>query len=424
MAGRIIGRLAAGLAAGVLSVLLWSGGMAAAEARYTDLRGAEWAADSIAYLTDRGTIAGYGGGIFAPQAEVTRAQAVAFLMRELSGQSPQHAASEAGAGAGQGQPMPYKDVPQTHLFYREITAAARMGLAGGFPDGSFRPDAPVSRAETMALLTRAYALQAGDRTAQFPDAEAHWAAAPIRVMSSNGLIGGYTDGSFRPNRTVTRAEYATFLTRVIRFERASAIREEDWDRLMSYMTLSEKVGQLLMPDIRQWKGKPTTAVHEGLQQAIREQHPGGLILFDKNITDARQLTSFTHGLQQEAGDIPLFLGIDQEGGVVKRIPGGTNLPGQMALGAARDAELARAAGELTGDELMALGIQVNFAPVLDINSNPDNPIIGIRSYGSDPEWVTRLGLAAMQGLKSAGVVPAVKHFPGHGDTTVDSHLAA
>jgi len=425
MAGTIIGRLAAGLAAGVLGMLLAGGAGAAAqtatEARYTDLQGAAWAADSIAYLTDRGTIAGYGNGMFGPHADVSRGQAVTFLMRELSGHTLRHA-PEAGAGAGQAQPRTYKDVPLSHPFHREIAAASSMGLAAGFPDGSFRPDAPVSRAETMALLTRAYALREGGGAVRFRDAETHWAAAPIRVMSSNGLIGGYADGSFRPDRTVTRAEYATFLTRVIRFERASAIRAEDWDRLMSYMTLSEKVGQLLMPDIRQWKGKPTTAVHEGLQQAIRGQHLGGLILFDKNITDARQLTSLTHGLQQEAGDIPLFLGIDQEGGVVKRIPGGTNLPGQMALGAARDTALARAAGELTGDELKALGIQVNFAPVLDINSNPDNPIIGIRSYGSDPEWAARLGLAAMQGLKAAGVVPAVKHFPGHGDTTVDSHL--
>jgi beta-N-acetylhexosaminidase len=411
--------LAAGLAAGVLGALLVGGAAAAAAPHtYSDLQGVQWASDSIEYLSDRGTIAGYGKGIYAPGDKVTRAQATTFLIREQSGRALDK--TEAGE---QRETLPaYSDVSPTHLFYGEITAAAGMGLTGGFPDGTFRPDASISRAETMALLTRAYSLRAGGERASFPDAKTHWASEPIAIMASNGLIGGYGDGSFRPNQPVTRAEFAVFLARVIRFERESAIAAQDWDKLLAHMTLSEKAGQMLMPDIRQWKGKPTTEVHEGIAQAIREQDLGGLILFDKNIVNARQLTTLTHELQQEAGDIPLFLGIDQEGGVVNRIPGGTNLPGQMALGAARDTALARAAGQLTGAELKALGVQMNFAPVLDVNSNPDNPIIGIRSYGSDPEWVSRLGLATMQGLREAGVIPAVKHFPGHGDTMMDSHL--
>ncbi len=401
------------MAAGVLGVLLAAGGTAAAApSAYTDLQGVQWAVGSIGYLSERGTIAGYGKGIFAPGDKVTRAQATTFLIRELAGAGKQGAAPQAS----------YSDVTRTHPFYGEIAAAAGMGLAGGFPDGTFRPDAPISRAETMALLARAYSLQAGTARASYPDAQTHWAAEPIAIMAANGLIGGYEDGTFRPNQPVTRAEFAVFLARVIRFERETAIAAQDWDKLLTQMTLSEKAGQMLMPDIRQRQGKPTTAVHEGIAQAIRGQNLGGLILFDKNIVNVRQLTTLTHELQQAAGDIPLFMGIDQEGGVVNRIPGGTNLPGQMALGATRDTALAKAAGKLTGAELKALGVQVNFAPTLDVNSNPDNPIIGIRSYGSDPEWVSRLGLAAMQGLREAGVVAAVKHFPGHGDTEVDSHL--
>ncbi|KOY17994.1 hypothetical protein AMS66_02935 [Paenibacillus xylanivorans] len=212
------------------------------------------------------------------------------------------------------------------------------------------------------------------------------------------------------------------MSRVIRFERQAAILSEDWDKLISYMTVSEQVGQMLMPDIRQWNGKVTTTVHDGLKDIIHDQDLGGLILFDKNIVDTRQVTTFTHTLQTEAGDIPMFLGIDQEGGVIKRIPGGTNLPGQMALGATGDTTLAEAAGKLTGEELNALGLNINFAPVLDINSNPDNPIIGMRSFGSNADLVTRLGLATIKGLRQSNVIAAVKHFPGHGDTMVDSHL--
>ncbi|OZB99006.1 glycoside hydrolase family 3 N-terminal domain-containing protein [Paenibacillus sp. XY044] len=393
------------------SVLVWTGS-AAAEERFTDLQHSKWAEDGITYMAKRGTVAGYGNGKFMPERQVTRAQAVTFMVRELYSQELQQDAKG----------MTYSDVPATHPFYREIAIAAKHGLAGGFPDGTFHPDAPMSRAETAAFLTRAYSLVQGQQTVKLSDTAKHWAAAPILIMSSNGLIGGYSDGTYRPDRSVTRAEFAVFMSRVIRFEREGAIQAQDWDKLMSYMTVSEQVGQMLMPDIRQWNGQVTTTVNEGLKRSIHDQDLGGLILFDKNIVNVRQVTTLTHDLQMEAGDIPLFLGIDQEGGVIKRIPGGTNLPGQMALGATGDTALAEAGGRLTGEELKALGLQVNFAPVLDINSNPDNPIIGMRSFSSDPDLVTRLGLASMKGLRQSGVIAAVKHFPGHGDTTVDSHM--
>ncbi|WP_145019223.1 glycoside hydrolase family 3 N-terminal domain-containing protein [Paenibacillus sp. Y412MC10] len=394
------------------SVLVWAGS-AAAEERFTDLQHSKWAEDGITYMSERGTVAGYGNGKFMPERQVTRAQAVTFMVRELY---PQELQQEAGGG------MTYTDVPKNHPFYLEIAIAAKHGLASGFPDSTFHPDAPMSRAETAAFLTRAYSLVKGQQPVTLTDTAKHWAATPILVMSSNGLIGGYSDGTFRPDRSVTRAEFAVFMSRVIRFERQGAIQAQNWDKLMSYMTVSEQVGQMLMPDIRQWNGQVTTTVNGGVKRSIHDQDLGGLILFDKNIVDVRQVTTLTHDLQMEAGDIPLFLGIDQEGGVVKRIPGGTNLPGQMALGATGDTTLAEAAGRLTGEELKALGLQVNFAPVLDINSNPDNPIIGMRSFSSDPDLVTRLGLAEIQGLRQSGVIAAVKHFPGHGDTVVDSHL--
>ncbi|WP_053779370.1 glycoside hydrolase family 3 N-terminal domain-containing protein [Paenibacillus xylanivorans] len=394
------------------SMLIWAGS-ADAEERFTDLQHSKWAEDGIEYMAERGTVAGYGNGIFKPQGLVTRAQAVTFMVRELYPQQLEKPVEGTTT---------YSDVPTTHPFYREIALASKNGLANGFPGGSFRPDAPLSRAETAAFLTRAYSLLEGKQPANWSDTKQHWAEAPILILSSNGLVGGYSDGTYRPNQTVTRAEYAVFMSRVIRFERQAAILSEDWDKLISYMTVSEQVGQMLMPDIRQWNGKVTTTVHDGLKDIIHDQDLGGLILFDKNIVDTRQVTTFTHTLQTEAGDIPMFLGIDQEGGVIKRIPGGTNLPGQMALGATGDTTLAEAAGKLTGEELNALGLNINFAPVLDINSNPDNPIIGMRSFGSNADLVTRLGLATIKGLRQSNVIAAVKHFPGHGDTMVDSHL--
>ncbi|WP_201008037.1 glycoside hydrolase family 3 N-terminal domain-containing protein [Paenibacillus glycanilyticus] len=409
-------KMSVGIAAGLFGSLCFFGSAAAAAEKFIDLQHAQWAEDSIQYLSNRGTVAGYGGGRFNPNGAVTRAQAVAFMTRE---QYP------LGIPEAEANAVSYSDVSPSHPFYREIAAAASKGLASGFPDGAFRPDAPITRAETAAFLSRAYALEAGNQEMRFTDVATSWAADPIRIMSSNGLIGGYADGTYRPDRFVTRAEFAVLMTRVIRFEREMAIEAKDWDKLLSYMTVNEQVGQMLMPDIRMWNGKLTTTVHDGLKAIIHEQAPGGFILFDKNIVSAEQVATLTDGLQAEerkAGDIPLFLGVDQEGGVIQRIPSGTNLPGQMALGATGDEGLAEQAGKLTGEELRALGLQLNFAPDLDVNSNPDNPIIGKRSFGSDPDLVSRLGVATMKGLKESGVIAAVKHFPGHGDTMVDSHL--
>ncbi len=192
--------------------------------------------------------------------------------------------------------------------------------------------------------------------------------------------------------------------------------------MVSQMTLEEKIGQMLMPDIRMWDGKSTTSMNEGTAQMIRDYHLGGVILFEKNIIDVEQLVHFTTDLQKEAEKIPLLISIDQEGGKVKRIPGGTNMPGNMALGATASEELSYEVGKAMGAELKALGINLNFAPVLDININPNNPVIGVRSFSADSQLVSSLGIQYIQGLHDAGVAATVKHFPGHGDTDVDSHL--
>ncbi|GGF94499.1 beta-N-acetylhexosaminidase [Paenibacillus abyssi] len=407
---RLIKRAAVMMALMLVTALLHPSDSASAQPKFTDLQYSQWAADSIHYLADRGTVAGYGQGRFGPLDTITRAQAVVYLVRELF---PDEKANEA---------VSFKDVPGNHFFYKEISIAFHKGIIGGFPGEVFRPDEWISRAETAAILTRSYRVTQGNRSVQLTDIDSNWAAGSIRLLASNGLVGGYSDQTFRPGQSVTRAEFAVFLTRMIRYERAKAIEAQDWDRLLALMSVKEKVGQMFMPDIRMWNRRATTTMNDGIESTIKNNYLGGLILFDKNIVNVEQLTTFTHQLQQKAGDIPMFLGIDQEGGAVKRIPDGTNLPGNMALGAARKPALSYEAGKITGTELKALGVNLNFAPVLDININPRNPVIGIRSFGADPHLVTDLGVQFMKGQNHTGVISTVKHFPGHGDTHVDSHL--
>jgi beta-N-acetylhexosaminidase len=163
----------------------------------------------------------------------------------------------------------------------------------------------------------------------------------------------------------------------------------------------------------------------GADELIRRHHVGGIILFTRNIRSADHAAEACAKLQQfrrEVSDSPLFIAIDQEGGCVARITEGVTLfPGNMALAASGSERYARQAAEITAAELSALGINVNFAPVLDIGSNSDNPGVGARAFASDPQLVTRLGSAAIEGMQAGGVLATAKHFPGLGEALVDSH---
>ncbi|WP_276355316.1 glycoside hydrolase family 3 protein [Cohnella caldifontis] len=189
---------------------------------------------------------------------------------------------------------------------------------------------------------------------------------------------------------------------------------------MSTMTLREKIGQLIVT------GFPEPRVTDELRELIADYKIGNIILFSHNVESADQLRGLCDELQRliaEGTGHPAFLSIDQEGGRVTRLPSDSvNIPGAMAIAATGRPELAYAAGRITARELLSFGINFNLAPVLDINNNPDNPVINVRSYGDTAETVETFGLQMLRGLQDGGVLAAVKHFPGHGDTAVDSHL--
>jgi beta-N-acetylhexosaminidase len=179
--------------------------------------------------------------------------------------------------------------------------------------------------------------------------------------------------------------------------------------------LDEQIGRLLVVGI------PGKSLDDATRQALEELRVGGVILFRRNIggpDEVEALTAALHALPSQ----PL-VSIDQEGGRVTRLGEPfTQMPAAASVGNTTDAELAYQIGFAMAEELAAVGIDADFAPVLDVNSNPENPIIGDRAYSSSPQMVAEMGIAVMCGLIAGGVVPCGKHFPGHGDTTVDSHV--
>ena len=188
------------------------------------------------------------------------------------------------------------------------------------------------------------------------------------------------------------------------------------------MTLEEQIGQLLIAGF--WGTTPSPEIID----LIRNHQIGGIILFSRNVQDAQQVLELTQRLQMIAlrarHRAPLLIAIDQENGMVQRLGRGTTLfPGNMALGAIGSEQVVYNVAQATGREIKALGINMNLAPVVDVNNNPANPVIGVRSFGEDPHEVARLAAAAVRGYRAAGVISDLKHFPGHGDTAVDSHLA-
>ncbi len=188
------------------------------------------------------------------------------------------------------------------------------------------------------------------------------------------------------------------------------------------MTLEEKVGQMLMPDFRTMDGKDVTELTPKIEALVKKYHLGGVILFRENVVTTEQTARLVADYQKTSEKYGMLMSIDQEGGIVTRLQSGTDMPGNMALGAARSEELAHHVGQAIGEELHALGINMNFAPTFDVNNNPDNPVIGVRSFSEDPQLTAALGVAYTDGLQGTGTSGTAKHFPGHGDTAVDSHL--
>ena len=208
---------------------------------------------------------------------------------------------------------------------------------------------------------------------------------------------------------------------------ATEAKDHDILKTLSDMSTREKLTQMMIVALRSDAGDTYTPTELSPDYAdlLSQYNFGGLILFAGNIEDPAQTVTLIRDCQEaamkSAHAIPMFICVDQEGGMVNRVSFGTTGPGNMALAATGDPSLTEESAKMLGDEIRALGFNMDFAPVSDVNSNPANPIIGVRSFSDDPELTAEHVTAFIRGMNSAKISTALKHFPGHGNVGEDSH---
>lgn len=209
---------------------------------------------------------------------------------------------------------------------------------------------------------------------------------------------------------------------------------KDWSKqMLASLTLEQKVAQMFMPTLEQLtEGGIITEADDTVQTALKQYPVGGLILFGENIVDPQQITGLTAKLNEysmEAVGVPILLGTDEEGGRVTRFANNPNFSVEQItdmadIGAKEDTTAAYEAGAAIGAYLQQYGFNVDFAPVVDIVTNPDNAVIDRRSFGSDATLVSKMSSEVVKGLEEQGVYACIKHFPGHGTTSADTHTGA
>ncbi|MFZ0076907.1 MAG: beta-N-acetylhexosaminidase [Exiguobacterium undae] len=240
------------------------------------------------------------------------------------------------------------------------------------------------------------------------------------VVFATVLLSGCADETAKPDEPAPKQAEETKQPKPQKPEQPSAREqaENELKQTVSQMSTADKVDQLL------YIGVAGTALTEADRRLLQQHALGGVLLLGGNITSSDQLKALTADINEaQTSDQRAFVGFDEEGGRVSRVPDAQlKLSPSLIYGQKNDPELMEDVGQTLGSISRFYGFNMDFAPVLDVNSNPANPIIGDRALSADPQQVARLGVPLMQGMKEEDIVPVVKHFPGHGDTTVDSHV--
>ena len=204
-----------------------------------------------------------------------------------------------------------------------------------------------------------------------------------------------------------------FISSTLSFAQVQTSAED----IMRAMTLREKIAQMVISSSEGYNYDESSNEFQRLKKLVSEEKIGGIIFFRGNSLEQAKLTNRL----QSVSSVPLLISADYERGTNMRLLDGSLFPNNMALGATRNPLFAYRMGFLIAKECRTIGVHQNYSPVLDVNNNPDNPIINVRSFGENPQLVSDMGIQMIKGLQDGGVISTAKHFPGHGDTDIDSH---
>ncbi len=402
-------------------------GICGCAADFRDVESNAWYAEGIEYVCDKGYFSGVSETEFAPNAAMTRAMFVRVL-GAMADVTPSDISNTK-----------FSDVPVNAWYSPYVEWASENGIVSGVTDTEFHPDDNVTR-EQMAVLIDRYVQYRNisltdnpNASGEFSDEEAisEWAAQSVDLMRRTGIFSGDAANAFNPQANATRAETASVIMRLDKAAAGEVLEipvpsDSRVDAIISQMSLEEKIYQLFITTPEQITGaSQATRAGAATKKAIEEYPVAGLVYFKQNMIYPEQLKNMVADSQSYA-KIGMFISVDEEGGDVARIADTMQTYKLEPMYTYKDQgpKTAYDNAWAIAVRIKEFGFNLNFAPVADVWTDPDNDTIGTRAYSDDPQQAAELVGAAVNGFREAGVMCTLKHFPGQGSVAADTHTGS
>lgn len=393
-------------------------------ANFEDVESNAWYTEGIKYVSDKGYFNGVSETRFAPDSKMTRAMFVTVL----GGMSAVQPSSIVNTK--------FSDVPVNAWYSSYVEWASSNNIVSGITDTEFMPDSNVTR-EQMSVMISRYLSYRDIAPADNPNASSifsddasisDWARESVDLMRRTGVFSGDASNNFNPSSYATRAETAAVIMRLDKLINGEILEipvpsKSKVDELISQMSLEEKIYQLFVATPEQITGVEAATKAGKATKAAIEKHPvGGLAYFKKNMVYPEQLSNMISDSQSYA-KLGMFISVDEEGGDVARVADTMQTYKLEPMYTYKDQgpEKAYENAYTIASKIKEFGFNQDYAPDSDVWTNPANKVIGTRAYSDDPQQAAELVSAAVSAFRDAGVISTLKHFPGHGDTTADTH---
>lgn len=403
----------------LLLVLSASCGVSADSRQYQDVPDGAWFADAVRYVSDNGYFTGLSDTLFSPASNMTRGMFVTVLGRMANVK-----ASNVST--------PFSDIGLEMWYAPYVAWAAENGLASGYNDNTFRPGEAITKEQAAALLWRyfnftKFSIPSLVEPLPFSDTYSisDWALEPVQALHNCGVFSGDAANRFFPQKPAARAEVAAavYAADLVLHGQTPVLPVLRADEILSQMTLEEKIYQLFVTSPEKITGVETAVqAGETTKNALAAYPVGGIMYSAKNLETPQQVKTMLFNTQSYA-KLGLFLSVDEEGGNVARVQKklGTTKFEPMFYYRDRGPDCAYFIASTLSRDIAQFGFNQDYAPVADIWTNPQNTVISTRALSDNPHTAAELVGAAVKGFRENHIISTLKHFPGHGDTSADTH---